>query len=312
VSVSVSAWTLVAMSIERYYAICHPLKSREWQTLSHAYRMIGVVWAASLLCMLPISVLSQLQPIRDTDKYKCRESWPSEISEKIFNLFLDVILLVVPLLIMTVTYSFIVGTLWKTIKPLKCQGQEITTKNGSNKLHIHFYPKNSAGTQRIDSHTSLSSRSSLKPKQQCKEDNISYQGIRVSNLDKSLSQKRRVFKMLFVVVLEFFICWTPLYVINTVSLYDPRSLYEGLGYYGISFFQLLAYTSSCCNPITYCFMNSKFRQSFMGLFGCKRRAWSNQCKEVAFRTTLSTSYHDNSNSKKSMNSSTKTISEPEI
>ncbi|XP_023216800.1 cholecystokinin receptor-like, partial [Centruroides sculpturatus] len=66
VSVSVSAWTLVAMSIERYYAICHPLKSREWQTLSHAYRMIGVVWAASLLCMLPISVLSQLQPIRDT------------------------------------------------------------------------------------------------------------------------------------------------------------------------------------------------------------------------------------------------------
>lgn len=76
--------------------------------------------------------------------------------------------------------------------------------------------------------------------------------------------------MLFVVVIEFFICWTPLYVINTIALFDPKAVYQNLGYTAISFFQLLAYSSSCCNPITYCFMNIGFRKAFLNLFRCCR------------------------------------------
>lgn len=76
--------------------------------------------------------------------------------------------------------------------------------------------------------------------------------------------------MLFVVVLEFFICWTPLYIINTISLFDPKAVYQNLGYTAISFFQLLSFSSSCCNPITYCFMNIGFRKAFLNLFRCLR------------------------------------------
>ena len=77
--------------------------------------------------------------------------------------------------------------------------------------------------------------------------------------------------MLFVVVLEFFICWTPLYVINTIALFSPQLVYQYLGYTAISYFQLLAYSSSCCNPITYCFMNCGFRKAFLNLFRCFKR-----------------------------------------
>ena len=62
-SVSVSAWTLVAMSVERYYAICHPLRSRSWQTRSHSLRLIGVVWAAGLLAASPTLILNYLIPM---------------------------------------------------------------------------------------------------------------------------------------------------------------------------------------------------------------------------------------------------------
>lgn len=61
-SVCVSAWTLVAISCERYYAIVHPLKSRRWQTLSHAYKLIALIWCGGLVFMLPIAAFSKLIP----------------------------------------------------------------------------------------------------------------------------------------------------------------------------------------------------------------------------------------------------------
>lgn len=88
--------------------------------------------------------------------------------------------------------------------------------------------------------------------------------------------------MLFVVVLEFFLCWTPLYVINTIALFEPRVIYQNLGYTAISFLQLMAYSSSCCNPITYCFMSHGFRKAFVNLFRCLR-----QTHQPARRVSLS-------------------------
>ncbi|XP_076330410.1 cholecystokinin receptor-like [Tachypleus tridentatus] len=270
VSVSVNAWTLVAMSVERYYAICHPLKSREWQTLSHANRMILIVWIGSLLFMLPVSLLSELQPIRDSGKYKCRESWPTVTTERLFNILLDAFLLVVPLFIMVVTYSLITATLWKTMWPhIKFEqgdGNEtpIRSRKSSDRKVLHRI------LVRINPN-SPSSSSSILTTNVGRTDIGSVQTV--TNLDRSLSQKKRVIKMLFVVVLEYFLCWTPIHVLNTITHFDSVAIYQGLGYYGISFFHLLAYTSSCCNPITYCFMNSKFRGSFMALFGYKYKQW---------------------------------------
>lgn len=73
---------------------------------------------------------------------------------------------------------------------------------------------------------------------------------------------------IFQVVLEFFVCWTPLYVMNTWYLFSPAGLYETIGPLGVSLIHLLAYISSCSNPITYCFMNKSFRVAFCHVFGC--------------------------------------------
>ncbi|XP_022243900.1 cholecystokinin receptor-like [Limulus polyphemus] len=294
VSVSVSAWTLVSISVERYYAICHPLKSRQWQTLSHAYRMIGGVWMGSMTCMLPIAILSELQPLRRVDRFKCRESWPTETAEKLFNIFLDVVLLVTPLLIMIITYSLITLTLWRAIRPFRSRTEgkrrlalrrvrevqyPLTTRcrNISSTL-----PNTSRSTSYSRAHQDRNMSSTVRRTNHGTSCTRAHQDTNgrelhtiqsVSNHERSLAQKKRVIKMLFVVVFEFFVCWTPIHVINTISLFNPIGVYGGLGYQGISFLQLLAYTSSCCNPITYCFMNAKFRQSFINIFGCKSERW---------------------------------------
>lgn len=45
-------------------------------------------------------------------RHKCREDWPTEALEKTYTVFLDIILLVLPLLIMAVKYGLITRTLW--------------------------------------------------------------------------------------------------------------------------------------------------------------------------------------------------------
>lgn len=69
VSVSVGVWTLVAISLERYFAICRPLKSRRWQTRFHACKMIVVVWIASCIMNSPILAVSTLQAMKYTGTF---------------------------------------------------------------------------------------------------------------------------------------------------------------------------------------------------------------------------------------------------
>lgn len=92
----------------------------------------------------------------------------------------------------------------------------------------------------------------------------------------------KVIRMLFAVVAEFFVCWAPLHVLNTWYLFYPNVVYEYVGSTGISLVQLLAYISSCCNPITYCFMNRKFRQAFLGIFSCYRCVINQERGSVLF------------------------------
>ncbi|KAG8231104.1 hypothetical protein J437_LFUL010102 [Ladona fulva] len=97
--------------------------------------------------------------------------------------------------------------------------------------------------------------------------------LRRSDAERSLRSKRRVIRMLFVLVLEFFVCWTPLHALNTAaSFFGAHAVYSGIGGYPmVAACHLLAYCSSCCNPITYGFMNTRFRQAFLGAFGCQRK-----------------------------------------
>ncbi|XP_046433091.1 cholecystokinin receptor-like [Neodiprion pinetum] len=287
-TVSVSAWTLVAISVERYYAICHPLRSRRWQTLSHSYRLIAVIWTGSLILMSPIAVLSELKPTSNGHQ-KCRENWPGHGEyEKAYNLILDAVLLIFPLIILVTTYTLITITLQSSVDPTVVRH---SAANGSVVSEVYLGSRGDTLTRcslRTLDRTPSSRRSlrlvakssvgGMKPWDDQGE--ASQRSTRGRSAMLKRKRKRRIVEMLCVVVLEFFLFWTPLYVINTVALFSPDALYDGLNPTWISYFHLLAFCSSCCNPITYCFMSSGFRKSFSGLFtgccsracGCRKRA----------------------------------------
>ncbi|XP_024083411.1 cholecystokinin receptor-like [Cimex lectularius] len=306
VSVSVAVWTLVAISLERYFAICRPLKSRRWQTQFHAYKMITVVWLSSLIWNAPILFASRLKAMKERDKHKCREEWPTANSERIYNLFLDTILLLIPLLIMSLAYSLIVSKLWRGLQreiqhtssclkkidrnPSLPSMAEVVINNNINAhsetVHtVISAPEDQPTSQsknsiklwllkvRVDDGESKTGIRRLVDENHAPK--FTRHAIRSNYMDKSIEAKKKVIRMLFVVVAEFFICWAPLHMLNTLYLFSPEMVYRYVGSTGVSLVQLLAYISSCSNPITYCFMNYKFRQAFISLFkyqsSCTRR-----------------------------------------
>jgi hypothetical protein len=64
------------------------------------------------MCMSPIAMLSERMPTSN-GRHKCRENWPTIEYEKIFNLFLCLVLFIIPLVVLTTTYSLISMKLWE-------------------------------------------------------------------------------------------------------------------------------------------------------------------------------------------------------
>ncbi|XP_029441891.1 cholecystokinin receptor-like, partial [Rhinatrema bivittatum] len=89
---------------------------------------------------------------------------------------------------------------------------------------------------------------------------------RINNSEAKLMAKKRVIRMLIVIVVMFFICWMPIFVVNTWRAFDKPSAHKALTGAPISFIHLLSYVSACVNPLIYCFMNKRFRKAFLGTF----------------------------------------------
>ncbi|XP_041835239.1 cholecystokinin receptor isoform X1 [Melanotaenia boesemani] len=284
VSVSISTFSLVAIAIERYSAICNPLKSRAWQTRSHAYRVIAATWVVSLLIMVPYPVFSVLKPFpktNDTMGHMCRLDWPSQQAEQTWYVLLLFTLFFIPGMVMIIAYGLISRELYRGIqfelsqnKEIQCQkngvGQVMAGSNDDDDddgCHIQV-PKKPPFA--VELPTLSASSSAIRAKTERARSNTS---------EAKLQAKRRVIRMLMVIVALFFICWMPVYSANTWKAFDPNSASRALSGAPISFIHLLSYTSACVNPIIYCFMNTRFRKALLSTFACCcrsrlcRRCW---------------------------------------
>lgn len=264
-SVSVSTFNLVAISLERYGAICRPLQSRVWQTKSHALKVIAATWCLSFTIMTPYPIYSNLVPFTKNNNQTanmCRFLLPSDAMQQSWQTFLLLILFLIPGIVMVVAYGLISLELYQGIKFDSSQKKSSKEK------------KLSSGSSRYEDSDGCYLQKSRHPRKlELQQLSTSNSGSRVNRIRSSSSAanliaKKRVIRMLIVIVVLFFLCWMPIFSANAWRAYDTPSAERHLSGTPISFILLLSYTSSCVNPIIYCFMNKRFRLGFMATFPC--------------------------------------------
>ncbi|ELU16138.1 hypothetical protein CAPTEDRAFT_182424 [Capitella teleta] len=135
VSVSVSVLTLTVISIERYYAICHPLSFKSTHT--RARLMIILVWVISLAIVIPELVILDLFPHKPyTDLLMaCKPSW-SYTSQAAFQIVLIVALFFLPFCLMGFAYIRIALCLWSDFIPTEsCECNKPLNADGKSSHH---------------------------------------------------------------------------------------------------------------------------------------------------------------------------------
>uniref|UniRef100_A0A8C4HJS2 Thyrotropin-releasing hormone receptor n=1 Tax=Dicentrarchus labrax TaxID=13489 RepID=A0A8C4HJS2_DICLA len=169
--INVSSCSITAFTVERYIAICHPMKAQTVCTVSRAKRIIAGVWIFTCVyCMLWFFLLD-IQVSQD-GHVQCGYKVKRELYLPIY-LIDFAIFYVIPLLLAIVLYGLIARILY--LSPLP------------------NHPDTSATTLR----------------RSCREASVAGKGGRQGRPKSALSSRKQVTKMLAVVVILFALLWMP-------------------------------------------------------------------------------------------------------
>ncbi|XP_050023861.1 QRFP-like peptide receptor [Dermacentor andersoni] len=250
VSMICSVLNLTFLSIERYYAVIHPVRSRYLCTFSQARRVIIFIWLAAFLTALPIIFVQvHVEMGLRRRAYWCMRDEASPGAWRSFEIYMLILVLCIPTLVMGYAYAKICAQLWMVVR---------------ERAHL---TSGSACTEMLEKAPGK-------------------QGFSVNGDKRFLGKPSRadedtvkqVIKMLILVVSLFVLCWAPILILNVLTAFGSVS---ALNYSYLkplrTCFHLLSYLNSCVNPLVYGFMSRSFRVSFRdALLGCLRQGGAPQ------------------------------------
>ncbi|XP_018416064.1 PREDICTED: thyrotropin-releasing hormone receptor-like [Nanorana parkeri] len=257
--INASSCSITAFTVERYIAICHPMKAQTVCTVSRAKRIIAVVWVFTCIYCMMWFFLVDIQ-VNKSRQVQCGY----KVSR---NLYLPIyltdfaIFYVIPLFVATILYGLIGRILFLSPIP---NHPESTTDRWREKSSKDKNAAEADGNK-------ANSRS--RPK-------------------GALSSRKQVTKMLAVVVVLFALLWMPYRTLVLVNSFMENPYLDP---WFLLFCRICVYANSAINPVIYNLMSQKFRTAFKRL--CKCGQVDTQRRSIYLTTTSYSMVRDNANAR---------------
>ncbi len=114
-AVSSSVLTIMALSVDRYLAIRHPMTFRAFSAGGHAWKVVLLIWLLSFAIMVPLILVRQLQAVDIIPSqvyYFCHELWSQPAHRQAYDGVLFLCLFILPGCFVSASYSRIGCQLW--------------------------------------------------------------------------------------------------------------------------------------------------------------------------------------------------------
>ncbi|XP_047560012.1 vasopressin V1b receptor [Lutra lutra] len=227
-SMFASTYMLLAMTLDRYLAVCHPLRSLQ-QPSQSAYPFITAPWLLAAVLSLPqVFIFSLQEVIQGTGVLDCWAHFHVPWGPRVYITWTTLAIFVLPVAMLTACYSLIYREICKNLK-VKTQARKVEGRGW-----------------RTWDRTSPSGPA------------VATRGLpsRVSSINTISRAKIQTVKMTFVIVLAYIACWAPFFSVQMWSVWDKNAPNEDSTNVAFTISMLLGNLSSCCNPWVYMGFNS--------------------------------------------------------
>ena len=263
-----SIMTMLAISFERYYAICRPLEVLYTCTKSRAVKIIISVWVFSAISACPFFIISYTelsQFHRDsTMQLTCRS--PIDTTWKdVYTLAIFVMFFLLPCIMLMLLYLYICRELLRSQRGM-AQNESIAFSS------VQPGAKRSNKNGGKETSNSKSQTSSVRSQYSVKQ-------------SRTVTSRRQVIYMLIAVIVFSFSCLLPFRIVTLWLIYSSMSAKKQLSMQAILVImhlsRILFYANSAGNPILYNMMSTKFREASkrsLGGIWCDRKQPVSPCR----------------------------------
>ncbi|XP_055460927.1 vasopressin V1b receptor [Psammomys obesus] len=246
-SMFASTYMLLAMTLDRYLAVCHPLRSLQ-QPSQSTYPLIAAPWLLAAILSLPqIFIFSLREVIQGSGVLDCWADFYFSWGPRAYITWTTMAIFVLPVAVLTACYSLICHEIYKNVK--------VKTQAGREERR---------GWRTWDKYSSAAAAAAAAA--------TATRGLpsRVSSISTISRAKIRTVKMTFVIVLAYIACWAPFFSVQMWSVWDENAPNEDSTNVAFTISMLLGNLSSCCNPWIYMGFNSHLLPRFLSHHACCR------------------------------------------